>query len=371
MLTGLKIEGYRCFESFRMEGLARVNLLVGMNGAGKTTILEGVQFLHSGGDPEVLQSHAFRRGEVSHVGEQARPRVNFAHLFRGHELRLGSRFLLAADNGGPTVEVTVGRMSHDEMFAQADSPDRDEVRPPWYLLTVSVQGEITPRQIAAAPGQILLTDEGDVIPFVRPIRSAANDRDDGPPHAFVTGDSVWPKTLSEMWNRVLEGRREGQVSQALRVIEDNLEDIMFSSGDFRPPSRLAVPRILVGLAGSRRRLPMGSMGDGFRHFLTLCLALTHAEGGCLLVDEIDTGLHYSVLPDMWKLIVETSKANDIQVFATTHSFDCVNGLAVLCRRNPDLMEHVAVHKIDRAINHSIMIAGTEIADGVEGGIELR
>ncbi|NOT01346.1 MAG: AAA family ATPase [Phycisphaerales bacterium] len=370
MLTGLNIEGYRCFESFRMEGLVRVNLLVGRNGAGKTTLLEGVHFLQSGGDSEVLRSHAYRRGEVSFHGEREHTRVNLAHLFRGHELQIGSRFFLAGENGGCSVEVSVGPMSQDAQVP-TELIGRDEFNPPWCLLNISVHGEFTPKQMASNPNQLWLTGEGDVIPHVRPIRFAPNDRDDGPPHAFVSGDSVWPKSLPEMWDRVLEGRREAQVSQAMRVIEGDLEDIVFPSGDPRSLSRLAVPRILVGLAGSTRRLPMGSMGDGFRHFLSLCLAMSHAEGGCLLVDEIDTGLHYSVLSAMWKLVIETAKANNIQVFATTHSLDCVNGLAMMCRRNPGLVEQVSIHKIDRAINHSVNLTGEAIVDAVEGRIELR
>ena len=108
-----------------------------------------------------------------------------------------------------------------------------------------------------------------------------------------------------------------------------------------------------------------------RRFLALAIALSRTSGGVLLLDEIGTGLHYSVMADMWKLVVETAAQYDIQLFATTHSWDCVDGLRVLCKREPHLMSHVAVHKIDRALDHSVPFQGLELVRAVEGGVELR
>ncbi len=57
--------------------------------------------------------------------------------------------------------------------------------------------------------------------------------------------------------------------------------------------------------------------------LGLALALVNAKDGILLIDEIESGLHYSVQPDMWRLIFETAAKLNVQVFATTHSLDCI------------------------------------------------
>ena len=59
----------------------------------------------------------------------------------------------------------------------------------------------------------------------------------------------------------------------------------------------------------------------------LALALVNAKDGLLLIDEIDTGLHYSVLPDMWKLVFEVARQLNVQVFATTHSWDCIQAFS--------------------------------------------
>jgi predicted ATPase len=70
------------------------------------------------------------------------------------------------------------------------------------------------------------------------------------------------------------------------------------------------------------------MGDGVWRMLALATSIVQSQGsGVLLVDEIDTGLHYSVMTEMWQLILNAAKEFDVQVFAATHSFDCVQSLA--------------------------------------------
>ena len=62
MYSSIRIQGYRGLDSFRMQGLGRVNLLVGTNNCGKTSILECIELLRSVGDPTVLSTIAGRRG---------------------------------------------------------------------------------------------------------------------------------------------------------------------------------------------------------------------------------------------------------------------------------------------------------------------
>ncbi len=69
-------------------------------------------------------------------------------------------------------------------------------------------------------------------------------------------------------------------------------------------------------------------------FVASGLFVTSA-GGCLFVDEIDTGLHYSVMAKMWHLLIETARRLDVQVFASTHSLDCLQALARVCQEKSE------------------------------------
>ena len=85
------------------------------------------------------------------------------------------------------------------------------------------------------------------------------------------------------------------------------------------------------------------MGDGIWRLLALALSLVRARRGVLMIDEIDTGLHYSALEDMWRLVGLTAKRLDIQVFATTHSSDCWKALAAVCAEMGAGAEDATIH----------------------------
>ena len=86
---------------------------------------------------------------------------------------------------------------------------------------------------------------------------------------------------------------------------------------------------MVKLKGAEEPVPIGSLGDGFWRMFGLILAMVNLENGILLIDEIDSGFHFTVMTDMWKFVWEIAKKLNIQVFATTHSRDCLQSLAEL------------------------------------------
>ncbi len=87
------------------------------------------------------------------------------------------------------------------------------------------------------------------------------------------------------------------------------------------------PRAMFAVVGIRgERIPIGSTGEGMNRLLGIMLALLNARDGFLLIDEIEIGLHYTVQVEMWRLIFEMAERLHVQVFATTHSWDCIAAL---------------------------------------------
>ena len=80
---------------------------------------------------------------------------------------------------------------------------------------------------------------------------------------------------------------------------------------------------IVKVTGIAEPLPIRSLGDGMQRLLGIALALVNARDGLLLIDEIENGLHYLTQPDLWRLIFQLARDLNVQVFATTHSWDCI------------------------------------------------
>ncbi len=355
MLKTLELSRYRGFESYRLGDLTRVNLLVGRNNCGKTSILEAVELLASGGSVSALSESAARRGELDDdMGYGA----DISHVFYGHECAPGARFDLSSPD---SQQHLAGRiLSLEEVGEAADRWERMEKR----------RGFESEEGSAAAFGLSLVCDGRQ--PFLVPVaengslmgrwwgRSAGG----GAPRQDVRFLEFEPASMRTAWKAVVANRRETEVVEAMRILMPDIDSVLPVPGRRRH-------NIVVGRLNARSRVPVGSLGEGMRRLLAVSLALVGGEGGCLLMDEIDTGFHWTVMEDMWRLVVEGAGRSNVQVFATTHSYDCIKGLGNMVRSRPDLAESVTVHKVHRKLEQAVPIPGGEIPIAVEQDIEVR
>ena len=104
--------------------------------------------------------------------------------------------------------------------------------------------------------------------------------------------------------------------------------------------------------------------------LGLALALANARNGVVLIDEIDTGLHYSVMREMWRMVVKRSAEMNVQVFATTHSRDCYESLAAVLRDEVRSVE-VTTQRIDPKRSSATAFDRDAIIAAAERVIEIR
>src|SRR5580693_1870751 len=112
------------------------------------------------------------------------------------------------------------------------------------------------------------------------------------------------------------------------------------------------------------------MGDGMWRMLGIALSLVRAKGGVLLVDEIDTGLHYTVMEEMWRLVHDAAKRFDVQVFAATHSRDCYQSLAAIVQAEAPDRPEVTIQRIERGNPHAVAFTDQEIAVAAKIGAEV-
>lgn len=351
-----------------MDGLSRVNLLVGKNNSGKTALLEGLQFLTSGGDPAVLGEVAERRGEIIIQRQEPTVLADIAHFFHGHALEENQAVNFTGDNGYPAVGLKFVLVQKESGTSTAPPPSRGGMGVPYLRITGP-----KPRGERDEIGFFVTRDGG--VRLESPARarrtSAVRRTISDNQVLFIGPDSLSSVDLASMWDEITLSGQEQEVAKAMSVIESDVESVHVLIGMFVQGYFPARGGIVVATRGTSARLPLGSMGDGMRRMMALAVSLAYTKDGCLFIDEIDTGLHYSVMADMWKLVIAKAAASNAQVFATTHSWDCIEGLSLVCQREPELLSHVALHKIDRGLPNSIAFTGESIVRMIKRDIDPR
>ena len=354
-----------------MENLCRVNLLVGANNSGKTSALEAFYLLASQADRRALVQVLFRRGELKYDRDENYPRryleVDASHLFYGHECRPGTKFEILAQNQRPGKSLSAEVIELTPKERSAIRSQEDEGFDP--RLALRIKGSPKPK-VARIP--IGLSGGFSADPHDSRWHPATEI--DGSSVRFITTHSLEPSELIRAWDYITLTEDEEYVHECLKILDRDIVRIAPQSSI--PFWRRESDRsgFLVRHEGFTNPIPIGSMGDGIWHLLSLAIAITRCRDGFLLVDEIDTGLHYGVLPDMWRMVIDASRRLNVQVFASTHSYDCIKALAQQggdSERLPETSDEFVLQRIEPDVGVATSYEPEEMRIALERFLEMR
>ncbi len=154
--------------------------------------------------------------------------------------------------------------------------------------------------------------------------------------------------------------------QVLRTVVPDLERVHLL-GETTSVGRT----ISLKLGSASRPVPLRSMGDGATRVFGIALPLAQAQNGAVLIDEVENGLHYSVQGEVWTSIFALAQRLNVQVFATTHSWDCVVGFQYAANRSA---AEGFLYRLERKQGgnvDAVLFSESEVAIAAEQQIEIR
>jgi ABC-type branched-subunit amino acid transport system ATPase component len=373
-VKSLSIQNFRSLRQFELKDLGRVNLLVGTNNCGKTTLLEAISILLTNAEFSAIWATLTRRGEDLYgereSGAVSSRQVDIRRLFTGHEINVGQFFRIsAATSLGPvsmTATIHEYETAQPQLFDNEPNPSEsnEDFFPP--LSLVLSWDNRKPR-----PLYIPISRRGGISSDTLR-RNAREPVGESFPIRFITATSLSPETVSSLFEEIVLTPDEDLVVEAMRIIEPSIERIASSGEKVRSAGRIySRGGILCRLQGVRSRVPIGSMGDGIWRMLGLALAVVQTDNGVLLIDEIDTGLHHSVIKDMWRFLYKCACNHNVQIIATTHSWDCYHALATICREGVSDGSDVTISRIERGRETAVTYTEQEIIAASERDLEVR
>jgi len=338
-LTNLKIQNFRLLKDVEIQQLGRVNLIVGKNNAGKSSVLEALRIYEALGSPLLLETLLKEHDEMEGVtsGEGVLSVENF---FTNRTLP------------PPGENIYIGNMEHTEyvslkpVYFTLGTGDKDQEGS---FFRRRVRTELDPSELTSFEEvrQALKINSKNRQLEPPAIRSRLElpgvlqvwldfqsyDRDNYKlgqlelqkmgldlSSCYVPVDFIPTRRLADIWDDIY--LTYGQpVIDGLKLIDSEVEGLTFKkvAGDMEGERKPFVKR-----KGQDRLEPLKSYGDGMRRVLQLFLYLIKAKGRLLLIDEFENGLHYEAQYQIWELLFTLAKALNVQVFATTHSDDCID-----------------------------------------------
>ncbi|MDB9314096.1 AAA family ATPase [Spirulina sp. CS-785/01] len=380
MLQSFEIKNFRLFQHLQVEKLSHVNLLVGGNNAGKTTFLEAIELYASNGSSTVLLELLEARQETWFSAAQLPPQSHLAHplrhLFWGHKLpQIGETGIILGDISSLSPlhlhTAAYQRITEDSGIIKRlrlSAHQLHESMADFEIFLIKEEGQNT--QILLQLDDLL--SERYHVAFNSTSRFFYQPQKSGFKYLWqmVSTDNLPNRKLAALWDLTSLTPLESEIIAALNLIDERVSGVAFVE-DMSQKIGSSESRIpLVKIEGIGEPLPLKSMGDGMTRLFHIIVALVNAKNGILLIDEFENGLHWTVQPKVWNIIFKLAKKLNVQVFATTHSRDCVKAFDTIWNQYPDLGAFFRLDAKDKTIK-ATEYASETLTDALEMDVEVR
>ena len=370
-LPNLTISGFRGIDHVAIPRLGRVTLLAGKNGVGKTTVLDAARVYAARGHPRVLMEVLRGREEFTAVvdddgGEMLSPDI--AALFFGRNALQRRSTSIGPDDDDNRLEIEISRF--DEIPFTVTSPVNaplTDFRPA--MLKVRLEenewsfssgflSQLLSRDARLRRTQLPLGDQSAKWPTEIECESL------GP---GLPGDV----DVVRYWDRIALTDRESQPLRGLQLILGRSVDRIAVVGDDSLRGGRPGRRVILRLPGEPHPVPLKSLGDGAVRLFGVALALANCRGGFLLIDEAENGIHHSIQRDFWNMVLRSAHRDNVQVLATTHSWDCVRGFAHAAAENEDVEGVLVRLERDDGGMRAVEYSESELKVAADQRIEVR
>lgn len=322
MIKEIEISNFKSIKNIKLEKLKRVNFIAGKNGRGKTSILDAIFITNDLTSPDCLVKPVVFRGGTPNLTAGELWYSYFRKLNKENKIKIAIN-----DYNGAKEETIISIERKTKGFQNiglvtSDSIDKNNVSPTSFQggeslkikkhdrtknenssLRIDVTQQINGSQISSN-----VVNHGGPIELKPTTYITTSNAINNANTILVVGNLIRNKDIKEI---VREMKKINKKIIDIQIgILENTAEILFDTGENK----------LVSLS---------SMGEGTGKLLTLLAISYSTKNGIILIDEIENGIHYSLMPSIIKTLTEQSIKNQNQIFITTHSLDVINTISNL------------------------------------------
>ena len=315
-IKNIEIKNYKCFNDFKAEGFGRVNLIGGNNNVGKTAFMEALCINIYAQDEDSLYTTIMY---VTYIREKLEYINKLFTLKDDITFFENIKIYSAITNINDIKYELIHNKGIKEYKFQINK----------YVNYVKSQD----------------------FSYTRKLKTSI---------LFIDGKGFTNKHLKKIYSEVQRADREENLNSFIQEFDKTIEK--FKIVDDSPECKLQ---------NNDEYIKLSEFGDGLRSYISIISALYACKNSYLFIDELENGIHYSNLDKLWKIILTISKEQNVQIFVTTHSKECIESYARVAKRLEDEeITFIELGKNDNEIT-SIVYEYNEIINQVEQHQDIR
>jgi AAA15 family ATPase/GTPase len=348
-----------------------VNLIVGKNSVGKTCLLEAVRLYAAKAQPFHIFLLFLDRGTASPYQSKTGITINnFMSLFYGRRVHAKQSSIEIGRLGCENNKVSLQRIYCI-----------DDIKNPSQVKVVSLNTSIASQPLRYG---MKINHGGNFERIYQlPCKTTVAESELSGSfylinnYFFIPSSGIYQSLISDLWDDMITDGRDPEVMAILKSIDKNIERLNMVANsepdNIKKETDKSHERIaVVKTKQFEKPVPLNDLGEGLMRVFGMAMAAIKASDGFLLIDEFEIGLHHGIQMEMWRFIFSVAKESNIQVFATTHSWDCVEAFQKAAAE--DQNEEAMLIRLARRKNgqiHAISYNEEELSIATEQYIEVR
>lgn len=372
-IENLYINNYRGIQNLKIAKLGSVNIFVGDNNTGKTSVLEAIQIFANPTEYTLYQVSRQRERYLRNIFFRSDVLSLFKYLF---SIKESDDYLFEIngkiDNLEDEVIVTAKKEKKLFDIAQLDS---DIIRLGKKLNRKNDQEIIeTEEEIdnflykiqskRIFPQNKILSDiekSENIFEVNKYYRNRNIETNSFNINIIQTIDYIVTDSFREL---LRESSIKNEAVELLKEFDENIVDIRYIKNENNN-------MVSVIETKDENYIPISLYGDGLKKSLTMLNAIIKSQNGILLIDEYEMSLHTSIMEKVFKFIVETARKLNVQLFLTTHSLEAVDKMLKSNRNILDDMYIIRLRKSDEKTFAKIIGGKEALENREEYDMELR
>lgn len=368
MIKSIALQNFKCFKAFKAGDFSRVNLIGGKNNAGKTALLEAF-FLFLG-----FPQNGLARLSVLRYYDSTDPLIDPEELWgsafycKNHEQPIALE--LQHESQINTLTITwqdVFNPVDNPNFQNALAQQQNNQKP--FMLNLNPSSKMLLMKYSTGTNTASLEEKRvwqemiyngtyfNPLPRDTAPASAIPQR----PHIFLRSQlSYLYKEMKMLFERLLENKKEAALIDFLKIVDPRIKSVMAYKNT-----------LMLDIEGPLNRIPLHYMGDGLQRAVLFYLAIANCRDGIVLIDEIENGVHHSVMPRLFTEIQRAAEEFNCQIFITTHSEECIKAALEGFEKHPDDLRHIHLNRIGEDEIISRTYSHRDLKTAIENAWEVR
>ncbi len=339
----IEVSNFRGFDHIKIDHLAKLNVFVGANNVGKSSILESVFMLCGMGNPLMPSRVNYWRMQALNSMESTK------YLF--HNVDFSNRPMLVARLDSYVRRLTFSPFLQSEIDAvSGDTSINSGVKKLNFDFDVKEEGDFSYHAtlFTGVDGTLQQTVDLNYQEELNCLFISADKNDGNATNNFAT---------------LVKRNRKNLVVDALREFDPDIESIE------------ALPDgLYLVMKGLYELLPISMAGDGVRRMVNILSTVASEDYNIVMVDELDNGLHYSAHKLMWKILLKYIDKHNIQLFVTTHNLECLQSLEAVMQDNEEFRSLANIYNIAKTKQQGFQVyrySFEGFKEAIDNEIEIR